>query len=232
MLWQCPSCRVNCALPSNPHSFLHLLHREKLNLIQHISCSHFNPSSRPPNSQRVWVEACPASVHPPLPSLWDCSSFHCAMEVYPGGWAWQDTSTGYIYRPHPSACVGATAEWWSWFPDDPNQGGFIAFSAGESPDSIPGILCTDLRQPRLLRLAGKGMDSRGVEVALWKFGEVSDYVKANFIPRSWCQLMLSVEKRYTLLAEEQERTVRGWCTWCDGMVYSKDDERYIEFSRV
>lgn len=76
------------------------------------------------------------------------------------------------------------------------------------------------------------MDSRGVEVALWKFGEVSDYVKANFIPRSWCQLMLSVEKRYTLLAEEQERTVRGWCTWCDGMVYSKDDERYIEFSRV
>lgn len=154
------------------------------------------------------------------------------MEAYPGGWAWQDIFTGYIYRSPPSACVGATAEWWSRFPDDPNQGGFTAFPAEESSESVSGILCTDPRQPRLLRLAGKGMDSRGVEVALWKFGEVSNYVKMMFISRSCRRLVLRVEKTYTPLAEEQERMVRGWCTWCEGVVYSKDDERYIESNGV
>ncbi|KAF8429605.1 hypothetical protein EV426DRAFT_668037 [Tirmania nivea] len=229
LLWQCRTC-ANSSAPLTTHkSFQTLLYHEKLQSIECLYCTHFQPPSHPPNSAKVWVEECPSPTHNSLRS--DAAHrttkpITCAMELFNGGWAYQDLTTGYIYRPPPESCIGATADWWKYLASDPNKGGFITYPT--STPTITDVLvpaggrCTSRSWAKWARLAGKGQDARGIGVALKRFDQVSFYMSTREVVAINAGLRLA--KMHGVLREEREGVVRGWCAWCEGVVLAREEE--------
>ena len=153
------------------------------------------------------------------------------MELFNGGWAYQDLTTGYIYRPPPESCIGTTADWWAHLASDPNAGGFITYptSATTTADIIApaGGRCTSRGWAKWARMAGKGQDARGIGVALKKFDQVSLLSARDVIA---IKAGLRLAKMHGVLGEEREGMVRGWCAWCEGVVLAKEEEEGLEWA--
>lgn len=214
-LWQCRTCANSSATLTTHKSFQSLLYHEKLQSIEYLYCTHFHPPFRPPNSTKVWVEECPSPTHSSPRSDTThrtTKPITCSMELYNGGWAYQDVTTGYIYRPPPESCIGATADWWTHLASDPNEGGFITYPTSSTTTTtdviIPaGARCISQSWAKWARMAGKGQDSRGIGVALQKFYQM-----------------------HGLLEEERGGLVRSWCAWCEGVVLARGEDEEEEES--
>ncbi|KAF8457719.1 hypothetical protein BGX38DRAFT_1265568 [Terfezia claveryi] len=205
-----------------------LLYHEKLQSIEYLYCTHFQPPFRPPNSIKVWVEECPSPTHSSLrtdTTHRTTKPITCSMELFNGGWAYQDVTTGYIYRPPPESCIGATADWWTNLASDPNEGGFITYptSTTTNTDVIEpaGARCISQSWAKWARMAGKGQDARGIGVALKKFYQVSFMSTRDMIA---INAELNLAKMHGLLEEERGGVVRGWCVWCEGVVLARGEE--------
>lgn len=143
------------------------------------------------------------------------------MELFNGGWAYQDLTTGYIYRPPPESCIGTTADWWTHLARDPNEGGFITYPTGTTTDTdviAPARgRCTSRSWAKWTR---KVQDARGVGVALKIFDQVSFISRRDIIA---IMAGLKLAKMHGVLGEERGGVVRGLCAWCEGVVLTREE---------